>query len=67
MTEAVVVSELSKTYRVRCFTGRWWRDLVSARWQDVPALREVSFTLDQGEAVAYVGPNGAGKSPRLRC
>lgn len=66
MTEAVVVSELSKTYRVRCFTGRWWRDLVSVRWQDVPALREVSFTLDQGEAVAYVGPNGAGKSTTIK-
>ena len=32
----------------------------------VPALRQVSFTVEQGEIVGFLGPNGAGKTTALR-
>jgi len=44
----IVASKLGKTYR----SGKL----------EVPALREVSFSVEQGEFVAIVGPSGSGKS-----
>jgi ABC-2 type transport system ATP-binding protein len=32
----------------------------------VPALRQVSFRVEQGEVVGFLGPNGAGKTTALR-
>jgi branched-chain amino acid transport system ATP-binding protein len=38
---------------------------ISVHYGAINALREVSFTLDQGEIVALIGANGAGKSTSL--
>lgn len=35
---------------------------VSFRYQDVPVVRNISFSIAAGEVVALVGPSGAGKS-----
>src|SRR5580693_2673695 len=48
MKPIIEASHLGKTYR-------------SGKLQ-VPALRDVSFTVDPGEFVAIVGPSGSGKS-----
>jgi putative ABC transport system ATP-binding protein len=48
MKPIIEASHLGKTYR----TGKL----------QVPALRDVSFTVDPGEFVAIVGPSGSGKS-----
>jgi len=48
MTPIIEAQHLGKTYR----TGKL----------AVPALRDVSFTVDPGEFVAIVGPSGSGKS-----
>lgn len=47
----VTASHLAKTYRVG--------DV------DVPALRDVDFTIEPGAFVAFVGPSGSGKSTLL--
>ncbi len=39
---------------------------VSARYGAVPAISDVSITVDEGEAVGLLGANGAGKSTTLR-
>ncbi|MCA9804443.1 MAG: ATP-binding cassette domain-containing protein, partial [Cyanobacteria bacterium HKST-UBA02] len=42
----ITVSDLSKTYK----RGK------------VQALKQVSFTVEEGEVFAFIGPNGAGKT-----
>ena len=34
--------------------------------EEISALREVSFQVNQGELVGYIGPNGAGKSTTVK-
>jgi branched-chain amino acid transport system ATP-binding protein len=39
---------------------------LTVRYGTVVALKEVSFTVNEGEIVAMIGPNGAGKSTALK-
>ncbi|MFQ6054026.1 MAG: ABC transporter ATP-binding protein [Candidatus Bathyarchaeia archaeon] len=39
---------------------------VTKRYGPLTALREITLSVEQGEAVAFLGPNGAGKTTLLR-
>jgi len=40
---------------------------LSAAWDGVPVLQEVTFDLAEGELLVLLGPNGSGKTTLLRC
>lgn len=61
----IVVENLSKDYiRRERVTNR----LLFNKTRDVlvPAVKNISFTIESGERVAFIGPNGAGKSTTLK-
>ncbi len=39
---------------------------VSKSYRSIPAVEDVSFTLDRGEVLGYLGPNGSGKSTTVK-
>ena len=60
---------ISKTYRVRrreAGLGNALRSLFSRDCTEIPALRDMSFTVPDGQILGYIGPNGAGKSTTIK-
>lgn len=66
---AIEVRNLSKQYRVYQKREGLWaslKGLFSREYKTVDAVRDVSFTIEAGEMVAFLGPNGAGKTTTLK-
>ena len=63
------VAHLQKSYRVHHkepgLKGSL-RAFVRRQYQDVRAVDDLSFTIDEGEVVGFLGPNGAGKTTTLK-
>lgn len=42
------------------------KNLIRTEKQTVEAVKDISFTIEKGEIVAFLGPNGAGKSTTIK-
>lgn len=65
----VMARQLRKSFRVadkQPGLAGTLRHLVQRRWHDLPAVREVSFSIEAGEVVGFLGGNGAGKTTTLK-
>ncbi len=65
----ITTQNLSKSYRVAIkqagLRGTWqhfWR----RQYHDIPAVQDVSFSIEAGEVVGFLGANGAGKTTTLK-
>ncbi|HSJ52905.1 MAG TPA: ATP-binding cassette domain-containing protein, partial [Anaerolineae bacterium] len=67
---AVHVDSLVKHYRVHHKEpglASSLRSLFRRRYENVRAVDDISFEIEQGEVVGFLGPNGAGKTTTLKC
>ncbi len=67
--EAIVVNNLSKRYRTRVKAEglkAGVKALFAPEYKEVEAVRDISFTVQRGEMLAFIGPNGAGKSTTIK-
>ena len=65
----IQVGRLTKTFRVKVkdpgFSGSL-RSIVHPKYQEIAAVQEASFSVEEGEMIAFIGPNGAGKSTTIK-
>ncbi len=66
---SIEVTGLSKTYKVykkqEGLKGSI-KALFHREYEDVEAVKNISFSISQGELIGFIGPNGAGKTTTLK-
>ncbi len=65
----ITVEGLCKTFKVQKRSAGFKaavKSLFHREYNEIEALKDVSFTIDEGEIVGYIGPNGAGKSTTIK-
>jgi ABC-2 type transport system ATP-binding protein len=66
---AIRIQGLTKSFQVKKkgegLTGSIWA-LFRPRYEVKTAVRDIGFTVEQGETLAFLGPNGAGKSTTIK-
>lgn len=67
--KAIEVKNLKKKFKIRekekGFIGSL-KSLIKPKYKIKKAVKNISFSVDKGEVVAFIGPNGAGKSTTIK-
>jgi ABC-2 type transport system ATP-binding protein len=65
----IEVERLAKTFRTReraAGLAGSLRSFVAPQYREREAVKQISFSLEPGEILAFIGPNGAGKSTTIK-
>lgn len=65
----ITMKGISKTYRVRARQSGMKhavKGLFSRAYTEIQAIKDMTFTIPDGQIVGYIGPNGAGKSTTIK-
>lgn len=66
MIEVNHIHKSFKVYKRQAGLKAAMKGLVSREYEQVHALKDISFQVGKGEIVGYIGPNGAGKSTTIK-
>ncbi|MCL5090787.1 MAG: ABC transporter ATP-binding protein [Patescibacteria group bacterium] len=70
MSSVIISSNLKKYFQVHKkepgLSGSI-KSLFSRKYEEVKAVDNISFGIDEGELIGFIGPNGAGKTTTLKC
>ena len=65
----ITVENLSKNFKVKLkdkgLKGSL-KSLVKPKYKTIKAVKNISFSVEKGEMLAFIGPNGAGKSTTIK-
>ncbi len=65
----ITMENVCKSYRIakrNAGLAEAFRALFQKEYEEIHALKNISFTIRDGEMVGYIGPNGAGKSSTIK-
>ena len=65
----ITMQHINKSYRIakrNAGMREACKALFHREYEEIHALQDLSFTIDDGEMVGYIGPNGAGKSSTIK-
>ena len=65
----ITMEHVCKSYRIAKRNAGFkeaCKALFRREYEEIHALSDVSFTIQDGEMVGYIGPNGAGKSSTIK-
>jgi ABC-2 type transport system ATP-binding protein len=65
----IEVRDLSKEFKLKQKKAGFWgglSSLLKPKFKEVQAVKDISFSVNEGEIIAFIGPNGAGKSTTIK-
>lgn len=62
----ISVHNLTKIYKTPVKSGNFLVDLFARKYEQIKAVNNISFDIDENELVGFIGPNGAGKTTTMK-
>jgi ABC-2 type transport system ATP-binding protein len=65
----ITVEGLNKSFKIKQKSAGFkggMQSLMNPSYKHVDAVRDINFSVDKGDRVAFIGPNGAGKSTTIK-